>query len=271
MARLLVGTSGYSYPDWVGPVYPEGTRPGEYLPLYAKRFGFVELNFCFYRQPEAAVLEKLRSRAPAGFQFSAKAHRSLTHEPLADVREAALVFREGIGPLRESGQLSAVLLQFPFKFHYTDESRRHLDRVCRALEGLPLAVEFRNRDWQRERVVTELARRGVSLVSVDLPSLPELPQPAVAPTASMAYIRFHGRSAATWWNGDSASRYDYRYSTTELEEWARRALEALQTLSVMIVAFNNHYRGQAVDNAAEFRDLLARGLGTSGYAAPGTV
>ncbi len=264
MARLLVGTSGYSYPDWVGPVYPEGTRPKDYLPLYAKRFGFVELNFCFYRQPEAAAVERLRSRAPAEFQFSAKAHRSLTHERPADVREAARVFLEGIRPLRESGQLAAVLLQFPYRFHYAPESRRYLDQVCRALEGVPLAVEFRNRDWQRERVVAELARRGVSLVSVDLPSLPELPPPLLSPTSPMAYIRFHGRSAATWWSGDNASRYDYRYSSAELEEWARRALEALGTLSVMIVAFNNHYRGQAVVNAAEFRDLLVRRPQTGG-------
>jgi uncharacterized protein YecE (DUF72 family) len=259
VARVLVGTSGYSYTDWVGPVYPPGTRPEEYLELYARRFGFVELNFSFYRQPEAPMVEKLRARVPEGFLFSAKAHRSLTHEPAADVTEAARAFREGMAPLRETGQLAAVLLQFPYSFHYADESRLRLDRVCRALEGFPLAVEFRNRDWDRERVVSELSRRGVSRASVDLPALPGLPPPTLEPTAPLAYLRFHGRNAATWWTGDNVSRYDYRYTAAELEEWARRALGAIQGLSLMIVAFNNHYRGQAVDNAAEFRDLLARG------------
>ena len=55
-ARILVGTSGYSYDDWVGPVYPEGSQKREFLALYAKEFPVVELNFSYYSQPTARTL-----------------------------------------------------------------------------------------------------------------------------------------------------------------------------------------------------------------------
>jgi uncharacterized protein YecE (DUF72 family) len=79
----------------------------------------------------------------------------------------------------------------------------------------------------------------------------------------MAYVRFHGRNQATWWTGDNTSRYDYLYAAAELDDWARRMLAVLQNLGVMVVAFNNHFRGQAVTNALELRDRL------SAEAAPG--
>ena len=269
VARLLVGTSGYSYPDWVGPVYPPGTRQEEYLGLYARRFDFVELNFSYYRQPDPGVMEKLQSKVGEEFRFATKAHRSLTHERQPDFAAEARRFREGIAPLERSGRLAAVLLQFPFSFHYDEQSRRYLDRLCRTLEGLPLAVEFRNRDWSRESVRAELERRNVALVSTDLPPLPELPSPELLVTSPLAYVRFHGRNSTAWWTGDSASRYDYRYSAAELDEWARRMLDVLKTLGVMIVAFNNHYRGQAVANALELKERLAPPTGTDAASAGG--
>ncbi len=67
---ILIGTSGFSYADWIGPVYPPGTPQERSLPLYAAEFPFVELNYSYYRQPEARLLERMVRRAPAGFLFS---------------------------------------------------------------------------------------------------------------------------------------------------------------------------------------------------------
>src|SRR5262249_49105241 len=57
--QLWIGTSGYSYPDWVGPFYPPGTRGGRMLAHYCRRFPLVELNFTFYRPPTAPILERI--------------------------------------------------------------------------------------------------------------------------------------------------------------------------------------------------------------------
>lgn len=77
--KVWIGTSGYSYPDWVGSFYPPGTRPNRMLAHYAQHFPLVELNFTFYRPPTPEMLAKLADRAPAGFQFLVKLPQSISH------------------------------------------------------------------------------------------------------------------------------------------------------------------------------------------------
>jgi uncharacterized protein YecE (DUF72 family) len=72
----------------------------------------------------------------------------------------------------------------------------------------------------------------------------------------MAYIRFHGRNAANWWTGDNASRYDYLYSRQELGEWVDRVRAIFTKVQMLLIFFNNHWRGQAARNAKDMRDLL---------------
>lgn len=256
--RILIGTSGYSYDDWVGPVYPPGTPKREFLPLYAKEFPVVELNFSYYQQPGPRTLAGMIEATPDSFLFTLKAHRSMTHE-ITDTWERDIVeFREGIRPLVEAKRLAAVLLQFPYSFAYTPEARRRLADLCARLEGLPLAVEFRRSDWLKDSVLDGLRERGVALVNVDEPNLLRLPAATEAVTADFAYIRFHGRNAANWWTGDNASRYDYLYSPGELEEWTRRVKAIVARSRILMIFFNNHLRGQAVQNARQFSELLSQ-------------
>ncbi len=261
VAAVYVGTSGYSYADWVGPVYPPGTQSRDFLSLYPRELDLVELNFSFYSRPRAAQLERMADAAGERLLFSLKAHQSLTHERPDDPAPEAALLREAVGPLLERARLGGILVQFPFSFHYEVPSRLYLDRLCRSLEGLPVAVEFRNRQWQRESVLRALAERGVAFVNVDQPDLPELMEASDAATADLAYVRFHGRNKANWWTGDNASRYDYLYSEGELEGWVERIRAILRRARTLLVAFNNHFRGQAVQNARMMKALVVeRGL-----------
>jgi uncharacterized protein YecE (DUF72 family) len=256
MAKVLVGTSGYSYNDWVGPVYPEGTRKEDFLPLYAREFPIVELNFSYYQQPSPRTLQRMVSVTPEGFLFALKAHRSLTHEIGESWEKDIAAFRTGLQPLLEARRLATVLLQFPYSFSYTPESRTRLATLCEKLEGVPLAVEFRKSDWMKEQVFAGLRERGVSLVSVDEPDLPHLLPPSAETTGPLGYVRFHGRNKAAWWSGDNASRYDYLYSPSELGEWIERIRTILEKVPVLLLFFNNHWRGNAAKNAREMRRLL---------------
>lgn len=255
---VAVGTSGYSYQDWVGPVYPPDTPKQAFLAHYAKEFSFTELNFSYYTQPRAATLERMVENTPEDFLFAIKAHRSLTHEVQEHSEADIQRFRQGITPLLESSRLAAVLLQFPYSFHYTPDQRRYLDRTCRSLEDLPLAVEFRNTDWFRESVYRAFRDRGIAFVNVDTPDLPNLPEPTALVTSDMAYIRFHGRNREQWWGGDAASRYDYLYSEDELSTWIDRIMAIVGKVKVLFITFNNHFRGQAVTNARMLRTLLGK-------------
>lgn len=258
-APIHIGTSGYSYKDWAGPFYPDGIRQSDMLAYYASCFDTVELNFSYYRQPDPAQLARMAQTAadanPA-FTFSIKAYRALTHEIAPAWQDEAERFREAALSLAEAKRLSAVLLQFPYSFHYTVQNRQHLAAMVRALEGLPLACEFRCREWLCERVFDGLRARGVALTAVDEPALDGLLPPVAVPTADRAYLRFHGRNKENWWRGDNASRYDYHYARAELEEWIPKISSLRQSCKSVFIYFNNHWRGQATENAHDLKQLL---------------
>jgi uncharacterized protein YecE (DUF72 family) len=217
----------------------------------------VELNFSYYAMPKTAQLQRMVDRTPQGFLFAIKGHKTLTHERDQGVAQAA-EFREALTPLQAAGRLGAVLLQFPYSFHYERPTRTYLDRLCSALEGLPLAVEFRNDEWQRDSVTEGLEARGVAVVNVDAPQLPRLPEPSSRVTAPLAYVRLHGRNRESWWEGDNTTRYDYLYGEGELQDWAARIRTILRKARTLLVAFNNHFRGQAVQNARMLKGILAQ-------------
>ncbi len=254
--RTLVGTCGYSYDEWRGVLYPEGLPKDAFLPHYASIFPFVELDFSWYGMPKAERLRRLAGATPPDFLFALKAHRSLTHDRGVDWRDKAKLFSEAADALAETGKLGAVLVQLPYSFKRGEEERRYLASLCDELSAFPLAVEFRNDEWQAPSVLAELDRRGASLVLVDRPELPGLPPASTAVTGKRSYIRFHGRNAKAWWGGDATGRYDYLYSEEELRASTPMILEVERKAELLFVAFNNHAHGNAVDNARSLGALL---------------
>jgi uncharacterized protein YecE (DUF72 family) len=257
MGELKVATCGFSYDDWVGPFYPREIPKQDWLEYYSLHFPFVELDYSYYRMPEVKGLKAMAERSRPGFLFSVKAHRSLTHEvdPLGWKAQAE-AFRAALAPLATSDRLAAALFQFPNRFRYTDENRLYLGELCAELSGLPLFVEFRSADWLRDSVFEGLRKRGLGYVIVDEPALPRLPDSRPVVTADSAYLRFHGRNAANWWDGDNVSRYDYLYDKAELEEWLPPLREIAARTTTAFLAFNNHHNAQAVKNAKMLNELI---------------
>jgi uncharacterized protein YecE (DUF72 family) len=255
---IYIGTSGFQYDDWVGPFYPEQLAQWHWLEFYAQEFNTCELNYTFYRNPSPKQLLRMSQRVPEGFRFSMKAYKGITHEPVAEGwEEAAHLFAQAAQELAATGKLGAVLLQFPYSFRPGAEARALLERCREVMAGLPLVVEFRNRLWLRQEHLELLRRLQLGYCCVDEPRLRGLMPPEAVATAPVAYVRFHGRNAAKWWNHKEAwERYDYTYSSAELAEWVPkiRFLEA-QSNEVYVYA-NNHWRGQAVDTARQLRALL---------------
>ena len=258
MADILIGTCGYSYNEWLGPVYPEGAKKEEFLSLYAGRFKTVELDYTYYAIPRAQNMERMAGEAPE-LSFALKAHQSLTHRiDSAKWKEDAGEYMRGIEPLREKARLEAVLFQFPFSFHYEDENRRYLGKILDEFSGIQAAVEFRNAEWLNNRVIDGLKARGAALVGLDMPDLKGLPSTIDVVTSQLAYFRLHGRNRESWWGSDGAARYDYLYSDKELEATAERIKQIMIKADRLIIYFNNHRRGQAVQNAEALQKILEK-------------
>ena len=181
----------------------------------------------------------------------------MTHKIVpAEWRSEAQTFRRALEPLLKANTLKALLLQFPYSFHYEVEQRRYLDALLHYWEGLPLAVEFRHTQWYNNRTIEALRERQVALVALDLPNLTNLPPHIDVVTAPFAYLRLHGRNKENWWGSDVASRYDYLYSSQELLSIGERVRTLAATTPLTLVYFNNHRGAQAVQNALALKELL---------------
>jgi uncharacterized protein YecE (DUF72 family) len=199
---ILIGTSGYSFPDWVGAFYPPGTESRQMLDYYVREFSTVEVNSTYYRVPPPSTLRGMERRTPPHFEFVVKTHHDMTHEQSLDP-ELYRSFARAVEPLEEAEKLSGILAQFPQAFHRTPENERFLDELKRRLPPTPLFIEFRHDSWVRNGAFLRLEEHGLHFVSVDEPDLPRLLPPIARATGEIGYVRFHGRNKRNWWKRES--------------------------------------------------------------------
>ena len=263
LSSLLIGTSGYDYPEWKGVFYPQDLKRKDFLSYYSTRFNALEVNNTFYNMPTASRLQSFHTRCGGTLQFSIKANRLLTHEITSQWQSAAAEFISAIAPLAEQSSLCAVLFQFPQSFHYTDENRVYLAKLINEFSGFPVVIEFRHIEWIKESVFEGLEKRNASLCFCDMPQLKALPDgksvkaPFIGP---LAYIRLHGRNSEAWYAKTDApngsSRYTYDYSDEELSEFVPVIQNAVITGKKPVVFFNNHPNGSGARNAGKLRDMV---------------
>ena len=286
---ILIGTSGYSFPDWVGPFYPPGLDRSRMLDYYVRQFSTVEVNATYYRIPPPSTMHSMERRTPPEFEFVVKANQEMSHAQSLDA-ELYRSFHRALQPLRIAGKLSGVLAQFPYAFRRSGAGESFVKELKRRMEGMPLFVEFRHNSWIQDEVFDLMEKEGLGYVSVDEPDLPGLIPPVARVTGTVGYVRLHGRNKANWWGsgnrrsgaagavgtragsgaspasgaraangatrGASGDRYDYLYSEAELKEWADKIRELSRKTQKTFVFFNNCHVGQAATGAKLMRKLL---------------
>jgi uncharacterized protein YecE (DUF72 family) len=212
---IRIGTQAWNFDQWVGPFYPEGTRPADFLSVYARGFNTVEVDSTFYATPAAKTVRGWYQRTPDDFVFALKMPQEITHERrLRDVGDAAKEFFDRIRELEH--KLGAVLIQLGPDFVPSE-----LPAIAQFLPSLPrdirFAVEFRHRGWIHDGVLALLAEHGVALALDDAKwsQRKQLLQLATRPTADFLYLR---------WLGPDRNLIDYTRiqidRTRELEAWA---------------------------------------------------
>jgi uncharacterized protein YecE (DUF72 family) len=263
---VRIGPAGWSYTDWEGVVYPPHGSRFDPLSYLASFFDTIEINSPFYRIPPATHSKSWVRRVTANpaFRFTTKVFRGFTHESAPPAAGDFDAFRQYLDPLMESGRLGAILLQFPWSFRNSEESRDRLRALFQAFHDYPRALEVRHATFQNDEFLSFLSENDVSWVNVDQPLFHDSVKPADSVTGPVAYARLHGRNYEKWFtHGESWERYNYLYSADELEPWARR-IETMASSRDAYVITNNHFRGQAIVNAVE----LKRALGQEAHAPP---
>lgn len=242
--NIYLGTSGWSYKDWVGPFYTEKDK--SMLNAYAKVFKTVEIDSTFYRYPSKDMVRGWARYSPKDFIYTAKIPKLITHKKKLDlaqgVSEDLEKFIELLNPLLLSGKLGCLIIQLPPKFDYRPKELEDFFKVLPT--NVRFAVEFRDNAWIREETWSLLSKYKIAYTIVDEPLLP----PDVHLTSDFAYFRWHGRGAKPW--------YNYRYSVAELEPWVPKLKEAAEKVESVYGYFNNHYHGYAVENCLQVLEML---------------
>jgi uncharacterized protein YecE (DUF72 family) len=237
MGRVHVGTSGFAYRHWRGVLYPPELPARLWLRRYCSEFSTVELNNTFYRLPRPDAVDRWRRDAPAGFLFSAKGSRFLTHmKRLLDAERGLARFFEPVSRLGE--KLAVVLWQLPPGWKADPE---RLDRFLSALpRGVRHAFEFRDESWYADEVCAALDRHGAAFCEHDL-----VARPPPRLTGGFRYVRFHGTTGA----------YAGRYGPRALRPWADDLSRSARRGDAFVY-FNNDVDGHAVEDARALLALL---------------
>jgi uncharacterized protein YecE (DUF72 family) len=302
--RIKVGVSAWTEPTLIDSGwYPPGARSAESrLRYYASQFPLAEVDAPYHALPTRRQGEAWAARTPRDFTMNVKAYALFTghytdprrlpkdlqsalppslqrREKIyphdldeSFITELARRFVDAIEPLRASGKLGVILLQFPAWIPNSREGREAILSARERFAGIRVAVEFRNRTWMspanRTRTLAFLRDAGCAYTCVDEPQGFTSSVPPVAEaTAEVALVRFHGRNPNTWdrRTRSAAERFDYLYTPTELAEWVPRIAHLASDVREVYAVMNNCHRDYAVRNARDLEALLHDAAGAALY------
>jgi uncharacterized protein YecE (DUF72 family) len=232
--NVLVGTSGYQYPEWRGTFYPEKFATNKMLAFYAERFSTVEINYTFYRMPTEKLLQGWVEGTPEHFSFTLKAPRRITHDArlqrCEDTLQAFCRISRTLGP-----KLAVLLFQLPPNFKKdTDVLRAFLDLLP---DGTRAAFEFRHPSWFEPDVWDALRARNAALCVADSEKL----KTPLEVTADYAYFRLR----------------DEGYQPADIERWAS-TIKGLAARDAYV-----YFKHEEQGLGPEFANRLITALGPS--------
>jgi len=232
-----LGTSGWSYPEWVSLFYPEDLSSKDWLSFYSQHFSSVEINMTFYRFPKPDTLKSWLDKTPPNFTFTLKANRQITHlKKIRNVQHEVRYFYILANSLKE--KLGCILFQLPPSIHF--DLTLLQDFLASLSPDYKNVIEFRHESWYQEAVYDLLRSAKVTFCIVSSAKVPG----TMIETADTAYVRFHGLTG----------EHRHNYTDDELKEWAEK-IKMIQARECFIY-FNNDYQANAVTNAKTLEPLL---------------
>lgn len=251
--QLHIGTQGWNYDAWVGPFFPSGTRPGDFLTTYSRAFATVEVDSTFYGVPSVSTFRTWYERTPGDFIFALKLPQEITHEQrLRDSLGISEMFYDRVRELRH--KLGPLLVQLGPDFD-PGQLPALVEFVSRIPPDIRFSIEFRHRGWINEGVIALLRERNVGITLVDGRWIPRRIMLALAkrPTADFAYIR---------WIGPNRDLVEYSRvqvdRTREVEAWVAAIRDMPATVTDVYGYVANTFSGHSPATARDIQYRLGQ-------------
>lgn len=248
--NVYIGTSGFSYDDWIGVFYPETLQQGEWLKYYSQYFNTTELNITFYRIPLKKVFSSWYNKADAKFLFAVKGSRYITHiKRLNDVHDACEHFFSRVLLLKE--KLGVILWQLP---PFLNPDVKIFYKFLKLISKYKIrhAFEFRNKAWTNdESIIKLITQAGASVCISDWRDQPT----SFIPGFNFYYIRKHGPKNAPLYSG--------LYTSKQVLADAKLIQANMKDKDVFIY-YNNDVSGYAIKNAFMLQQYLGYKISENG-------
>jgi len=245
---------GWQEKDWLGPVYPEATKPAEMLALYASRFNAVEVDTTFYGRPRATTVDAWRDAVPDDFRFALKVPREVTHRRRFE--DAEQVFTLFVDRVRTLGpKLGAILIQCGRDFSPTPANRQRLYSFLDAMlpPDINVALELRHAGWFDDALFEMARSQRFALAATEGPhSSLELAERILTEQGAeldFAYTRLMGLTAFERYDRVQADRSE------SLDVWTRLIGDVSSRVRDVYVSVSDDYSGFS---PATVDDLSAR-------------
>ena len=243
-AGINIGTSGWSYKDWIKTFYPAKLKQTEWLRFYSQVFSTTEINSSFYHLPGIMTTAGWKTKVPANFIFCPKMSRYLTHmKKLNDAEPVMEKFFDAFFPLKR--KIGPVLIQLPSSVAWDPAKTEAFYKICRDhFRYYHFAMEVRHQTWMEKEAIEQMKKYKMAFVisqsGVGFPYAEHI-------TAKHIYVRFHGPGAL----------YASGYTDDQLKKFARMFLQWKKQGHSVWAFFNNDIGGHAVPNAKQLMSFCS--------------
>lgn len=236
---ISIGTAGWSLPREEQLHFPDGAS---HLARYAARFPVAEINSSFHRPHRASTYARWRETVPAGFRFSAKVPKTITHElRLQDAESLLATFLKEASGLGE--KLGCLLVQLPPSLEFDAPVARRFFRALRAETDVPAVCEPRHASWFAAPADRVLRECRIARVAADPARCPGAEEPGG--WRGLTYYRLHG----------SPRMYYSAYTDDYLAGLGMRLRAEAAERPVWCI-FDNTTLGAATGNALALQSML---------------
>ncbi|MEC5145429.1 DUF72 domain-containing protein [Chitinophaga sp. 212800010-3] len=244
--EIWLGCAKWGRKEWLGKIYPKGTKEADFLGEYVHHFNSIELNATHYQIYGPETIAKWDAKARGlSFKFCPKVPQSISHfSTLVNAGDKTSAFLEGVFAFGQ--HLGPIFLQLSDKFGPV--KRENLYQYLASLpKDLQFFVELRHKQWYEDEAIRlelfeKLRQLNVGAIITDTSGRRDVCHMHL--TVPKIFIRFVG---------NSLHPTDY----TRIDDWANRIKYWLdQGLKEVYFFMHMHDEAQSPELAAYLADKI---------------